>query len=155
MRRVVAAAHGDLAEAKARIELLRRAVARAHFQENVLRAEPAREPRRFAKQRRAVAAPLVRHGDRQVEEMRLARRHHQDEVADQLAIDAPGAAFVPGAQRIGEVGMRPGVRVDGLLDRHHLGQVFLPHALELRNVLEDRAHRLASSAFVKATLSRT
>ena len=59
MRRIVAAAHGNLAETEARIKILRRAVARPYFQEDILRAEAPREARRFAKERHTYGLPFT------------------------------------------------------------------------------------------------
>src|SRR5205823_8571647 len=154
MRRVVAAPHRHLAEAEARIDLLRGEIARAHLEKYIARAEAAREGGGFGEQPRAVAAALMRGGDRQVENMRLARRRHQHEVADQRAAEPPGAAFVAGAQRIDEVAARPGMGVDRALDRHHFLEIALAHRLEPGDVLEDRAHLFCSS-MVSAILSRT
>src|SRR5438105_3843467 len=153
VRRIVAAAHRDFAKAEARIKALRRLVARTHFQKYIFRAELARKARRFLQERRAVAAPLMPLGDREIEKVRLARRRHQDEIADELAGEPPGAAFVAGAQRIGEVALRPRMAVDRVLDRHHLGEIAFAHRLQLGKILEDCAHCFSSSCLVNATLS--
>src|SRR5258708_5166501 len=58
-----------------------------------------------------------------------------------------------GAQRIGEVALRPRMAVDRVLDRHHFGEIAFAHRLELGEILEGRAHRLSSSRWVNATLS--
>src|SRR6185369_13134100 len=73
-RRIVAAPHTDVPEAEARIQRLGRGIARPHFEEQAPRAAPARELERLAQQGAAVAAALVARGDREVEQMRLARR---------------------------------------------------------------------------------
>src|SRR6266849_675925 len=97
----------------------------------------------------------VRGRDRQVEEMRLVRRDHEDEIARQLAARAQAAALVAGAQRVGEIAARPRMGVDRVLDRHHLVEVAFAHRRELGEVLEYGAHLVSSSCLVNATLSRT
>src|SRR5205085_4103791 len=124
-RRVVAAAYRHLAKAVAVIELLRRAVARPHLQENVRGAERARKARRLVEERAAIAAALVRRGDREVEEMRFAHRYHEHEIADELAVQPVAAALVACAQGVGEIAARPGMCIDRLLDRQHLAEVLL------------------------------
>src|SRR5690606_34865245 len=153
---VVAAAHADLPEAEALVERLRGAVARPDLEEDAVRPMRARGGDRLAEKRRAIAAPVVRSGDGEIEEMRLVRADHEHEVADQLAGDPHRAAVVAGAKRIGEVAARPRVRVDHPLDRDHLVEVGLAHGGEDGGRLRDRAHALlaCSSRCVKATLSR-
>src|SRR5262249_47406023 len=131
---------------------------RPHFEEHAARAARARDAGRFAQHRAAVAPALPGRGHRQVEEVRLAGRHHHDEVAEQLHVQAQGAALVAGDERVGEVAARPWMAVDCLLDGHHLREVLLAHEPEHRDALEDGAHRTlraASSSRGNATLSRT
>jgi hypothetical protein len=153
-RRVVAAAPRDPLESVALVQGLTGPVARAHLEEHLPRAELARERHGRAEERRAVAAALPARGDREVEQVRLARRDHEHEVADQLAADAQRAAGIARAQRVREVAARPGMAVDGLLDREHLVEVRLAHRRELRLLLEHCAHRRRRSSVVSATLSR-
>src|SRR5260221_10357531 len=94
MRRVVAAARADLAEAETGVQRLRAAVARPHLEEHVARAEATREIGRVAQQAAAEAAALVPFGDREVEEMRLLRGDHEHEVAEQLRAEPKAAALV-------------------------------------------------------------
>src|SRR5581483_7141143 len=154
-RGVIVAPHGDLAKAVAVIKSLRPPVARPHLEKHVLGAELARERRRFIEQSRAIATALMRLGDREIEQMRLARGCQHHEVADQLAIQPESAAFVARAQRIGEVASRPRMRIERAFDRHHLGEIVLAHRGEDQRRLENGAHLAASSSRVKATLSRT
>src|SRR3970282_261020 len=95
------------AEAETRIQRLRGEVARPHFKEQAASAAPARKVGRLAQQRAPMAAALVARGNRQIEKVRLAHRDQQDEIADQLALQAPDAAIVAGAQGVAEIAARP------------------------------------------------
>src|SRR5260221_6603773 len=145
MRRVVAAARADLAEAETGVQRLRAAVARPHLEEHVARAEATREVGRVAQQAAAETAALTPRADREVEEMRLLRRDHEHEVTEQLRAEPEATAFVTGVDRVDEVAARPGMAVDRLLDRHHAVEIGLAHRREPRRVLEHRAHYRCSA----------
>mgnify|MGYP003345534787 CR=1 FL=1 len=78
---------------------------------------------------------------------------------ERAVIERYMAAVVAGEERIEEIAARPGMGIDGVLDRHDFGEVALPHDGKARRlVLQDGAHGRALAAsrsrVVRATLSR-
>src|SRR5262249_44938953 len=90
-------------------------------------------------------------GDAEIEEMRLSRRDGDDSVAGDGGPALHDPAVIARGQGIGKIAGRPGMRVDGLLDRDDRVEVDRDHAAVSGKRIESRAPR---SSLLRATLSR-
>ena len=73
------------------------------------------------------SAPARRCGDRQVEELRLARREHQHAIRHDAAVLLADKRSIARRKGIAEIALRPWRRVRGLLERRDRGQILFAH----------------------------